>query len=123
MCLRVRTWDEAISRGNGGNMEFYPFLLNSKDGAKGVTKQPFEITNRHLKKITSRRKKFLSRRIFFTSHLVTKKSQKKQTTNGVQQKTTHPDCPTHGKRGNRDECENICLTQRTLRERRYFSLA
>lgn len=65
MCLRVRTWDEAISRGNGRNMEFYPFLLNSKDGAKGVTKQPFEITNRHLKKITSRRKKFLSRRIFF----------------------------------------------------------
>ncbi len=51
MCLRVRTWDEAISRGNGRNMEFYPFLLNSKDGAKGVTKQPFEITNRHQKKL------------------------------------------------------------------------
>lgn len=69
-------------------MEFYPFLLNSKDGAKGVTKLPFEITNRH-QKITSRRKKFLSRRFFFTSHLVTKKSQKKLTTNGVQQKKQH----------------------------------
>lgn len=58
MCLGVRTWDEAISRGNGGNMEFYPFLLNSKDGAKGVTKQPFEITNRHLKKLQAAEKNF-----------------------------------------------------------------